>query len=114
MDDDDDDAISVSGIGPAGILISQNNYNSLDNDRDSGNQNFSSPTKQRSAKNQSKPMKINLPNMTRSIELQQNGARSDSDRSSQWGPGFEDLPPAHKQMLRDLRSDSNREEFAKR
>ena len=70
VDDDDDDAISVSGIGPAGILISQNNYNSLDNDRDSGNQNFSSPTKQRSAKNQSKPMKINLPNMTRSIELQ--------------------------------------------
>ena len=52
--------------------------------------------------------------MTRSIELQQNAGRSDSDRSSQWGAGFEDLPPAHKQMLRDLRSDSNREEFAKR
>ena len=52
--------------------------------------------------------------MNKSIELKQHGGRSDSDRSSQWGPGFEDLPPAHKQMLRDLRSDSNREEFAKR
>ena len=50
--DDDDDAISVSGIGPAGILISQNNYNSLDNDQNSGNKNFSSSAKQRSAKNQ--------------------------------------------------------------
>ena len=59
-------------------------------------------------------MEINLPNMKQSIELKQHGGRSDSDRSSQWGPGFEDLPPAYKQMLRDLRSDSNREEFAKK
>ena len=38
---------------------------------------------------------------------------SETDLSSDWGPGYDNLPEEQKKMLKDLRDSTNKEEFTK-
>jgi len=50
------------------------------------------------------PANVNLGKLTISYD-------SDSNVSSDWGPGFEDLPPAQQHIIKELRIASNVKEF---